>query len=129
MSWRSPLARVRGYGSAKEGVGHWWSQRLTSVALILLGVWLLVSLLTLPQLDYATVRAWMSGGLTALLLILFVLTAVWHSQLGVRVVVEDYVHDEGLKTLTLAVLGFAHVMLAAAGTLAVLRITLGASGT
>ncbi|HTV50203.1 MAG TPA: succinate dehydrogenase, hydrophobic membrane anchor protein [Steroidobacteraceae bacterium] len=127
MSWRSPLARVRGYGSAKEGVGHWWSQRLSSVALIPLGVWLLVSLLALPRLDHVTVSAWLSAGLTPLLLILFVLVAAWHSQLGLRVIVEDYVHEEGLKTLTLTLLAFAHVLLAGAATLAVLRIALGAA--
>ncbi len=128
MSWRSPLARVRGYGSAKEGVGHWWTQRLTSVALIVLGCWFLVSLLALPLLDYATVRAWLSGGLNALWLILFVLTAVWHSELGVRVVLEDYVHEKGVKTLVLAANVFAHVVIAAAGTLAVLRVALLGSG-
>jgi succinate dehydrogenase / fumarate reductase, membrane anchor subunit len=124
MSWRSPLGRVRGYGAAKEGVSHWWTQRLTSIALIPLSCWFVVSLLALPQLDHATVIAWMGGGLTALLLVLFVLTACWHSQLGVRVIIEDYVHAEGMKTLVLVLVGFAHVLLAAAGVLAVLRVAL-----
>ncbi len=125
MSQRSALGRVRGYGSAKEGVGHWWTQRLTSVALIVLGCWFVVSLLALPGRDYATVVAWMRGGLTATALILFVLVSAWHSQLGTRVIIEDYVHDVGAKALALGVSSFAHVVIAAIGVVAVLRVALG----
>src|SRR5262249_12078259 len=101
MSLRSPLRRVLGLGSAHSGVHHWWLQRLPSVALVPLTIWFLVSLLALPSLGYETVIAWMSQSWTALLLVLFVLVATWHSQLGVRVVVEDYVHGAGVRTLTL----------------------------
>jgi len=125
MSLRSPLGRVLGLGAAREGVHHWWMQRLTSVALVPLAVWFVVSLLTLPVLDHAAVVAWMRQSWTALLLILFVLVACRHSQLGVRVVVEDYVHAVGLKTLTLVLVSFVHVLLAAAGVLAVLRVAFG----
>jgi succinate dehydrogenase / fumarate reductase, membrane anchor subunit len=127
MSERSALGRVRGYGSAKEGVGHWWAQRLTSVALVLLGCWFVVSLLSLPGHDYATVVVWMHGAFTAPVLILFVLVGVWHSQLGMRVVIEDYVHEVGWKTLTLAVSSFAHVVIAVLSVMAVLRLALGSS--
>lgn len=126
MSLRTPLRRVLGAGSAKEGVHHWWLQRLTSVALVPLSIWFAVSLLTLPSLDYLTVSAWERAGVTPLLLILLVVTASWHSQLGVRVIVEDYVPAAGARTVTLTVLGFAHVLLASAGVLAVLRVALGA---
>jgi succinate dehydrogenase / fumarate reductase, membrane anchor subunit len=125
LSLRSPLGRVLGLGAAKEGVHHWWHQRLTSIALVPLSIWFLVSLLSLPAYDHATVIAWMGESSTALLLILLVLAAAWHSQLGVRVVIEDYVHAEGSKTLLLVVVLLAHVLLAAAGVLAVLRVTLG----
>ena len=125
MSLRSPLGRVLGAGAAHEGVGHWWLQRLTSIALVPLTVWFVVSLLTLPSLSYGTLVAWMSQSWTALLLILLVLTAAWHSQLGVRVVVEDYVHGTGAKTLTLVVVGFAHILIGAAGVFAVLRVACG----
>ena len=125
MSLRSPLGRVLGAGAAHDGVRHWWRQRLTSIALVPLTVWFVVSLLALPSLGHATLVAWMSQSWTALLLILLVLTAAWHSQLGVRVVVEDYVHSTGARTLTLVVLGFAHVLLAAAGVFAVLRVAFG----
>lgn len=126
MSLRSPLGRVLGLGSAKEGVRHWWVQRLTSVALVPLTIWFVVSLLSLPSLDYPTVVAWMSESSTALALLVLVPVAAWHSQLGMRVVVEDYMHANGPKTLMLIALTFAHVLVAAAGVFAVLKIALGA---
>jgi succinate dehydrogenase / fumarate reductase, membrane anchor subunit len=112
-------------GSAKEGVRHWWAQRLTAVALVPLSVWFVVSLLSLPALDHATVTAWMGQLWTAVLLILLVLTATRHSQLGVRVVLEDYVHGSGARTLTLALATFFHVVVAVAGVLAILKVALG----
>jgi succinate dehydrogenase / fumarate reductase membrane anchor subunit len=127
MSMRSPLGRVRGAGAAHDGVRHWWLQRLTSIALVPLTVWFVISLLALPSLGYGTLVAWMSQSWTALLLILLVLTAAWHSQLGVRVVVEDYVHGAGARTLTLVMIAFAHVLLAAAGVFAVLKVAFGSA--
>ena len=124
MSRRTALGQVLGHGSAKEGVAHWWAQRLTSVALVPLSVWLLVSLLALPGLDHATVAAWLRGGTTALLLVLLTVAAAWHSQLGVQVVIEDYVHDRGWKMLALGLSTFAHVLIAATAVLAVLRVAL-----
>jgi succinate dehydrogenase / fumarate reductase, membrane anchor subunit len=123
MSLRSPLGRVLGMGTARQGVQHWWLQRLTAVALVPLSIWFLVSLLTLPSLDQATVSAWMAHSSSALLLVLLVLAAAWHSRLGVAVVVEDYVHG-GLKAVTLVVFSFAHLLIAAAGVLAILRVAL-----
>jgi succinate dehydrogenase membrane anchor subunit len=124
MSLRSPLGTVLGKGSAKEGVHHWWLQRLTSVALVPLTVWFIVSLLSLPSLEHVTVQSWMAHSWTALFLVLFILVATWHSQLGVRVVVEDYVHG-GAKTLTLVVITFIHAVVAAAGVFAVLKVAFG----
>lgn len=122
MSLRSPLGRVLGLGAAKDGVQHWWLQRMTSVALVPLSIWFVVSLLALPGLDHATVVAWMRQSWTALFLILLVLVAAWHSQLGVRVVIEDYVHAAGARTVTLVVVTFVHVLAAAAGVFAVVRV-------
>ena len=126
MSLRSPLGKVLGAGSAKEGVHHWWVQRLTSIALVPLTIWFVVSLLTLPSFEHVTVITWMAQTWTALLLILFILVATWHSQLGVRVVVEDYVHG-GAKTLTLVLTTFIHAFVAAAGVFAVLKVAFGAA--
>ncbi|MBS0367276.1 MAG: succinate dehydrogenase, hydrophobic membrane anchor protein [Proteobacteria bacterium] len=123
---RSPLGRVLGLGAAHDGVGHWWLQRLSALALIPLSVWFVVSLLSLPVLDHATAVAWMRQGSSALLLALFLLCAVWHSQLGLRVIVEDYVHGKGTRTVTLVALTFAHVLLAAAGLFAILKVAIGA---
>jgi succinate dehydrogenase / fumarate reductase, membrane anchor subunit len=125
MSLQTPLGKVRGLGSAGNGVHHWWVQRLTAVALVPLGVWLLVSLVTLPSLDFMTVASWMGGTWTASLLTLFVLIASWHSSLGMQVIIEDYVHDHGLKTVTLVLSGFVHALLAALGVFAVLRVAFG----
>jgi succinate dehydrogenase / fumarate reductase membrane anchor subunit len=125
MSLQSPLGKVRGLGSAGNGVHHWWVQRLTALALLPLAAWLLVSLVTLPSLDFVTLVSWIAGTWTASLLTLFVLIACWHSRLGIQVVLEDYVHDQGLKTLTLVLSGFVHVVLAALGVFAILRIAFG----
>jgi succinate dehydrogenase / fumarate reductase membrane anchor subunit len=100
-------------------------QRLTSVALIPLTIWFVVSLLSLPSLDHVTVVSWMAQSWTALLLILLVLVATYHSQLGVQVVVEDYVHNTGMKTLTLVILTFVHALLAVAGVFAILKVAFG----
>ena len=124
MSLRSPLGKVLGTGSAKEGVHHWWLQRLTSIALVPLTIWFVVSLLSLPSFEHVTVIVWMAQSWTALFLVLFILVATWHSQLGVRVVVEDYVHG-GSKTLALVLITFIHAVVAAAGIFAVLKVAFG----
>ena len=125
MSLRSPISRVTGLGTAKEGVGHWWSQRVTSVALLLLGLWFVASLLRMPSLGYELVTTWIAMPLNSVLLLLLIGTLVYHSQLGVQVVVEDYVHHHGLKIATMLLLTFAHVVVAALAIFAVLRIAFG----
>ncbi len=124
MSLRSPLGRALGHGSASEGAHHWWVQRLTSIALLPLGFWFAVSIATLPLGDAAVLSSWVAQGWNALLLVLFILVAARHSQLGVQVVIEDYVHGHGIKTLSLIVSLFAHIFLAAAAVYAVLRMAL-----
>ena len=101
------LGKVRGLGSAKEGGNHWISERVTSLALLVLGVWLIASLLFLPALDYGTVREWLRSALGAVPMALFVITAFYHGLEGMKVVVDDYVHEPGnnfaLNTLLLFV--------------------------
>ena len=120
------LSKVLGKGSAHEGAHHWRVQRLSALALLLLGPWLLVSLLLLPDLGYVTLRAWAAGLLNAALLALLVVSACWHSQLGVQVVVEDYVRG-WQRLATLIVSAFAHALLGVLGVLAVVRLALGAT--
>ena len=124
-SLRSPLGTVTGLGSAKSGVHHWWLQRLTSIALVPLTVWFAVSLASLPSLDHVTVVTWMAQSWTSLLLVLLVLVATYHSQLGVRVVIEDYIHNTGSRTLILVLLTFLHAFLAVAGVFAILKVAFG----
>ena len=121
----TPLARVRGLGSAREGGHHWWIERLTSVSTLLLFVWLLVSLLRLPALDYRTVGEWLSGPLAAVPMLLLIVSTYWHLKLGMQVVIEDYVHEEGWKFLSILLLNFASVIAAAFAIFAVLKISLG----
>jgi succinate dehydrogenase / fumarate reductase membrane anchor subunit len=127
MSLRSPLARALGHGSAKDGIHHWWVQRLTSLALLPLSVWLLVSLVALPDFGYGTVTTWLSHGWTSLWLVLGIAVGARHSHLGVQVVIEDYVHSAGFKTFALIASTFGHVLLAAATVFAVLKVAFAAA--
>ncbi|HTD73184.1 MAG TPA: succinate dehydrogenase, hydrophobic membrane anchor protein [Steroidobacteraceae bacterium] len=125
MSLRSPLGRVLGLGSAKEGTGHWWAQRVTAVALLPLTLWFVVSLLTLPGLDYETVRTWASVPITGFLALLLVAVLTYHSYLGTIVIIEDYVTSSGMKVLSLMVLRFLYVLAGGAAIFAILRIVFG----
>lgn len=128
MSLRSPLGRVLGLGSAKSGYHHWWGQRLSAAALAPLGLWFTFSLLGLSSTDYWAVAAWVGDPLHAILLILLLATLLYHSSLGITVVVEDYVHHGAAKVITLVLVKFAHVALAVAGIYAVVTLSLGAQG-
>jgi succinate dehydrogenase / fumarate reductase membrane anchor subunit len=121
-SMRTPMARVRGLGSAKDGTGHWWAQRLTSLALIPLTLWLVASVISLAGADYAAVTAWVANPLVAGLLILTIVATFHHTQLGLQVVVEDYVHHEGAKFAGLIAIKALSIVLGLTGVLAVLTI-------
>lgn len=122
----TPLARARGLGSARHGAEHWWHERLSSVACLLLYVWLIVSLLTLPALDHRAVTEWLRQPSAAVPMLLLVLATFWHLRMGLQVIVEDYVHDEGNRFLAILLIGFAAVAGAAFALFAVLKIALGA---
>lgn len=125
MNLRTPLAEARGLGSAKEGVGHWWHQRLTAIALVPLTLWLGFSVALLGTADYYTVIDWLAHPVNAVLMILTIAIGFWHGVLGFQVVVEDYVATEWKKLTLLLLVQFAAAVLALAGIFAVLRIALG----
>jgi succinate dehydrogenase / fumarate reductase, membrane anchor subunit len=123
---RNPLKRARGLGAAQFGVSHWWTQRVTAVGLVILGLWLVVLVLGSVHADYATARAAVAKPWNAVLLIAFLIAAFWHAVLGLQVVIEDYVHTRWKEIVLLVAIKFLAVLSVLAGTLAVLRIALGA---
>ncbi len=126
MSLVSPLNKVIGLGSAKEGAEHWWMQRLSAVALIPLGLWFSFALGAMDQLDYSSVVEFVRYPVNSILLVLALIALTYHSQLGVQVVVEDYVHSSSLKIITIVAVSFAHILVAVAGIFAILKVALGA---
>ncbi len=122
MNLRSPIGRARGLGSAKEGVSHFWWQRLTALALIPIAFWFVYSVVSLAGSDYAHFRAWLSTPGTTTMMILLIFATFHHAQLGCQTVIEDYVHDEGAKFISLIALKFAAVLFGVFCTVAVLRV-------
>jgi succinate dehydrogenase / fumarate reductase membrane anchor subunit len=125
MKYRTPLARVRGLGSAKDGTHHWWAQRITAVALVPLSLWFMGSLISMASADYTTVIAWLGSPVITVLWIAFIVALFYHAQLGVQVVVEDYVGSEWLKITTIVATKLLSILLGVVCALAVLRIALG----
>ena len=125
MSLRTPLGRVRGLGSAKEGTAHWWAQRLTAIALVPLVLWFAVSLIVLTGADHAAVTEWLRNPAAAVLLLLLILAGFHHAQLGMQVVIEDYVHGEWLKLTLVTAVKFAAIALGTGAAFSVLKIALG----
>lgn len=124
MTYRSPLARARGLGSAKDGVHHFWVQRVSALALIPLSLWFVFSVAQLAGADYYAVRHFVATPSVAITLVLFLASALYHSMLGVQVVIEDYVAAEGSKLVLMVLQKFAHAVVAGAAIFAVLKVAL-----
>jgi succinate dehydrogenase / fumarate reductase membrane anchor subunit len=122
---RTPLSRARGLGSAKEGVHHFWAQRITAVALIPLVAWFAISLIMMSGADYAVVRAWIGSPAVMVLLVLTIVIGLHHGQLGMQVVIEDYVHNDGMKLALIVLMRFIAVFFGLAAIVAILRIGFG----
>ncbi|HEY0147775.1 MAG TPA: succinate dehydrogenase, hydrophobic membrane anchor protein [Allosphingosinicella sp.] len=118
----TPIARVRGLGSARSGAHHWWLERLTSVALLVLFIWFIASVLRLPDLSYGTVREWLADPLAAVPMLLLVAVTFWHGKMGMQVIIEDYVHEAGSKAFAITLLNFFTIAGAGLALFAVLKI-------
>jgi len=127
MNMRSPMKSVLGLGAAKQGSHHWWMQRVSSVALLLLAPWFLLSLISLGDVSYASLTLWIAQPVHSVLLTMFVVITVYHTQLGLQVVIEDYVAHEGLKLVTILIINFVLLLLAVIGVFSILRIAFSVS--
>ena len=122
---QTPLRKVRGLGAAREGTGHFWRVRVTSIALIVLSLYFLGFVISLNGADYATVRAALAQTFTALMMGLFVLVGLVHMRLGMQEIIEDYIHAEGQKLILLILSTFFCVAVGVASIFALLKLTLG----
>jgi len=122
MSMQTPLGRVRGLGSAKNGTHHWWMQRVTAVALVPLTLWFVYSILSLLGGGYVEAARWLASPVNAVLMVLLLIATFHHLQLGLQVVIEDYIHGEGTKIAAIVILKLASFALAVAGAFAVLKV-------
>ncbi|RZL51988.1 MAG: succinate dehydrogenase, hydrophobic membrane anchor protein [Sphingomonas sp.] len=123
---RSAIGRVRGLGSAKEGTHHWWTQRLTAGANLLLMAWLMISIARQSSFDYASMRLWMESGWVAIPMALLVISVFWHFRLGLQVVIEDYQHDES-RVVLMVLLNFFVLATGAVALFSILKIAFGAA--
>ena len=125
MKLRAPLATARGLGSAKEGTHHFWNQRLTAIVLVPMTLWIMISLVRMTNVDYATVTQWIAAPLNAVLLLIFLLALFYHALLGVQVVIEDYIHSEWQKIACLILVKFTILLTGLTSVLAVIKVFLG----
>jgi len=121
---RSPLGRAIGLGSAKKGVGHWWAERVSAVALVPLTLWFVASIIAHTHSDYVTFIAWLRTPVVTILMILLQIALFDHTALGLQVVIEDYVHS-GAKFAALVIMRLSCFALTVAGIVATLRIAFG----
>jgi len=119
------IGRVRGLGSAKSGSHHWLLQRFTAIGNLVLVVWLVISLLLMPDFQFATVSEWISQPVPATAMALLIISTFWHARLGMQVMLEDYVHEHANKFACIAALNLVAFAGAAFGLFCVIRLALG----
>ena len=125
MSMINPLARVRGLGSAKEGPHHWIAQRMTAVALVPLTLWFVISLISLIGGDIVGIKVWLASPFNAVLMILTLVAGFHHAQLGLQVVMEDYIHSHGCKLVAIWLVKGAAFFFGAAAVFSVVKLAIG----
>ena len=123
---RTPLAKVRGLGSAKDGTHHFWVQRVTALALIPLVLWFGVSVASLPDASYASVLAWMDSTFNVTMLVTFIIMGFYHGALGAQVIIEDYVPTQWIRIASIIAVQVLSFFFAAMGLFAVLKLSMGA---
>lgn len=125
MSLKTPLGKVKGLGSAKDGTQVWWHQRLTAILLVPLTVWLMIAILANTGNEYAGVTAWLASPLNAVLMMIFIIALFHHAQLGMQVVIEDYVHVEWQKLACIILIKFLALFAGLASILSIIKVFLG----
>jgi succinate dehydrogenase / fumarate reductase, membrane anchor subunit len=120
---RTPLSRAIGLGSAKEGVDHWWAERITAIALVPLTLWFVIAVIELAGADRAAFVEWVRHPVPAVLLVLLLIATFYHNALGLQVVIEDYVGNEALRFGLVIIMKLASVVLATLGIFAVLKLS------
>ena len=125
MGLQHPIGRVRGLGSAKSGSHHWWSQRITAIALVPLTLWFVYSALTLAGSDYDAGVKWLAQPTNGIFMGLLVISTFHHLQLGLQVVIEDYVHHEAVKLTALVIMKLSSIGLAVAATFSIIKVSFG----
>ncbi|MFC1719639.1 succinate dehydrogenase, hydrophobic membrane anchor protein [Pseudomonadota bacterium] len=125
MKYRSPLSVARGLGSSGDGLGHWWMQRLTAIALVPLVLWFVVSIISLSGQDHEQVVTWLKSLPHSVLLSIFIMTALYHANLGLQAIFEDYIQARWLQLCARIVAGFAAVLVGFAGVFSLLRLAFG----
>jgi succinate dehydrogenase / fumarate reductase membrane anchor subunit len=123
---RSPLGRAIGLGSAKEGVAHWWRQRVSALALVPLTLWFVIAVIGLIGADHAAFIAWVRSPMPAVFLVLLLVATFYHTALGLQVVIEDYIHGEVARLAALLIMRLLCVLFAVRGIFAVLKMALSA---
>lgn len=124
MSFNTPISKVRGLGSARNGTHHWWMQKIAAVALVPLTIWFVASIVQMTKADYFTVISWLSSPIPAILMLIYIVIAIYHLRLGLQAIVEDYIHGGGMKVgLQFSIL-FGCTIIAVAAIFSVLKIAL-----
>jgi len=125
MSLRTPLAHVKGHGSAREGTDHFWHQRLTAIALVPMVIWFCFSLASLPSLDYQSIHTWLSSPVSAVLMISALIALFHHAASGLQAVLEDYISDHATRAVCIIAVNLLCVLLAVSGIFSVLKLAIG----
>jgi len=123
MDYQTPLAKVRGLGSAKAGTGHFWMQRITAITLIPLSLWMVYFTEQLLTATHGEIVAWLSGPLDTILALAWVIAAFYHAALGLQVVIEDYVHTDWMKISSIWLMKLTFLFFAIAAIVAIFRIS------